>query len=162
MQQAEYAMNRTMFSPQRIFAVLCVVFGLLLCATGAPAQDRPAPNPKQSLRVLYVSGKSVGFDPGEYSEEAWARAGARDAWRYEVGARIADFVQFLQENFSSVRTCKDDDFTPEKAKDADVIIVDGDISERLPASFPVPMILIGLNADPIKITESKGWKLKFV
>jgi hypothetical protein len=75
-------------------------------------------------------------------------------------ARDEDFRKFLEKNFVYVKVSKDTEFTPAMATDVDVIIVDGDIRELVPADFHRPMVLLGADWGPIGIPESHGYKLQ--
>src|SRR5437016_723728 len=81
-----------------------------LAASGGGPEEAGAPasrDSRQETRVLYVGGTKT------YSGEDV------DA------ARGDDFAKFLKEQFVSVKTCRDVDFTPELASAVDVIVVDG-------------------------------------
>jgi len=92
--------------------------------------------------VLFIQGKK------DYNH------GIRDP------ARDRDFKQFLEKNFVSVKSCEDSAFTPAVANDVDVIVVDGDIRDHVPADFHRPMVLLGSDFEPIGIPESRGYKLR--
>jgi hypothetical protein len=118
-------------------AVLLAAIAFLFCSTPASAQAIP----KQPVRVLYVEGTT-------------------DYWGNAVDpARGADFREFLENNFASVKVCKDVDFSPEITKGSDVIVVDGGLSDRLPADFDRAMVLLGRDFLPLRIAETRGYKL---
>src|SRR5262245_30467200 len=134
-------MNR-LTKKQSIFAVLFIAIAFSFCWTTTLAQAQPIKKSKQPLRVLFV-------------------AGTVDIWGNDVDPdREVDFRKFLEDHFVSVKTCKNTEFTPEMAQDADVIIVDGDIRKRVPADFRRPMILLGAEMSPLGIPESRGYKLQ--
>lgn len=121
-----------------LLVAMFAAIALFLRLSAPSAQASPV-EAKQPVSVLYVFG-----DDGDDLDPE----------------RGADFRRFLEEHFVSARTAKDRDFTPALAQDVDVILVDGDISKRLPADFHRPMVLLGTTFGPIGIPENRGHKLQ--
>jgi hypothetical protein len=110
---------------------------LFLRLSAASAQTQPV-EAKQPLSVLYVGGDGDYVDP----------------------ERGEDFRRFLEKHFVSVKSAQDTDFTPALAKGVDIIVVDGDIIQRIPTGLRRPMVLLGAKWGPIGIPESRGYKLQ--
>ena len=125
-----------------ICAGVFLASALLFCGTTASAQTQRANESKQPLRVLYVYGAKA------------PSGGDSDT------ARAADFRQFLEANFAFVKTCLETEFKPALAKDVDVIIVDGNIADLVPADFHRPMVLLGADFGPLQLPETHGYKLR--
>jgi len=118
------------------FVTIIVAVFAVSQATVLHAEALDSVRAKFPLRVLYIY--SADNDP----------------------ARAADFRQFLSCYFTTVQTSIDRAFTTELTKNIDVIIVDGNIADRVPADFHRPMVLLGADFFPIKIPESRGYKLQ--
>jgi hypothetical protein len=108
-----------------VFLSLLTIFAANVFAANSPAS-------KQPLRVLYI---------GNAAKPAESKAPTADVAGPE---RMADFKQFLEKNFTSVTTIDATQFTPESAKDADVIVVDAKVPDGIPRDFRRPMIVIGV------------------
>ncbi len=128
---------------QSLSAILLVTLVLLFCSV-ALAQSQP----KQPLRVLYVSNTQPD-EPGAYSKQMIH------------AEREADFMAFLKRNFTTAQSCKDSEFTTDLAAKFDVIVLDGDISSRVPAGFARPVVLLGGTGEPRALTEKLGRNLAY-
>lgn len=114
-----------------IFAGMALIF---CCLEQFSAQENTAN--RQRLHVLYVYGKDDGKQ------------------------RISEFRDLIEGNLGSFTSVSETEFTAKLAQEADVTIVDGDISERVPAGFSRPLILLGKNYQPLRLPETRGYKLK--
>lgn len=120
-------------------AVLTIGMAICLCASASRPQHRVDDGrSKQPIRVLYVASTAGDADPD----------------------RPADFRSFLERRFKSVEVVKDAEFTPAVAEDRDVLIIDGDIHDRVGSEFLRPMILLGADFGPIRFAETHGYKLR--
>ncbi len=112
----------------------CFLFVVVLCTAAAFVYAQSGTPAKQSLRVLYVGNSA----PPDAFPKNSTRAAQVDP------KRMPDFKQFLEKNFVSVKTCEGKDFTPELARDVDVIIMDWDVPPgRIPPDFRKPMVVMG-------------------
>src|ERR1700730_2065301 len=89
-----------------------LILSASFCPNAATAQLHIS-STKQPVRVLFVR-RTV--EPEADASDSRVKA-----------VRAEDFLQFLEKNFTSVKTVKDRDFRPQIANDVDVIVVDGDI-----------------------------------
>lgn len=101
---------------------------------------------KLPIKVLYIEGSTAEGDVTGGGAEGRSR-------------RSADFRQFLEKNFTQLIVIKDSEFTMAAAKDADVIILDGDISDQVSPGFDQATILFGLNRNSFGLTRNLGRKL---